>query len=126
MQFRAKLALDTPRIALEHDGQELPLGVPRPAHGGPGAGEWIPKLKTLSELLEEVGSRLRVRERSADQRLSQFGPMPEDGGDCLVALLAYRRIVEGRGTAAEKAASLAEFVASNDFARRHFPAALGD
>ena len=108
-QFIATLSLRTPLAILERHAETHPgptEDLPRIASQQDGI--WIPITKSWSELAgpkvsTTVREQLRaLAARTQETMASDVGPVPEDGGDYLPFLKAFRAIVESSDTADNK------------------------
>lgn len=89
------LDLRTPRSWLDRDGEEISFGsaIPDPPLQ---YAIWVPLLKTWREL------GIDADEAPPSTRASQWGQVPEDGGQVLPYLKEFRALYEGELSAAEK------------------------
>lgn len=97
----ATMQLRTPLASLELHGRVFALGELRPELQPEWVGIWMPELKTWAEL----GIK-GLRELPVSTMASDIGYIPSDGGRYLPFLIAFRRIVEGEGTAFDKIAAV--------------------
>lgn len=89
MVFVATMLLRTPLNVLEHDGEIFEGPVSKaPKYGTQADGIWAPATKTWKEL------GFDLPEFPPGMRSSEIGLIPQDGGDYLLFLKDFRRIVE--------------------------------
>jgi hypothetical protein len=97
MQFVATMMLRTPLNVLEHHGETFEGPVSNaPIYGTQADGIWVPKVKTWREM------GIDMDELPPSVMASEIGPIPENGGDYLLFLKDFRRIVESSDSVESK------------------------
>lgn len=109
-RFTAVLDLSTPLSVLKHHGEMVGKDDLLPDYGEPHLGYWSPVQVTAADL------GLRGVPAVEMTLQTDFGEVPEDGGQVLPFLRAYRTVVEAAGTARDRLQKLRALLRDPQFA----------